>query len=142
MWRFASLLGVATLAMSAASACEAQRATPEVHDVAPVASSTPALMLGAARAGVAPSFAPTLSLQHTSSFAADTGETGKDRGARALVGGVIGALIGAVVGTAIDYQLNRKTLNDRNAEKITVHVFGFLLPPVGAITGAIAGWHS
>lgn len=123
-------VGLAIAAIAAASPCGAQRT-----------SSATALTLVAARAGVAPSSAPALSLQRAP-LAADTGERAKDRGARALVGGVIGATVGAVVGTIIDYQLNKKTLNDPNAEKITVHIAGFLLPPIGAIVGAVVGWHS
>lgn len=143
MQRFTSWCGVAfaVAAVSAASPCAAQRTSAGVHAVVATATATMPLTLGAARAGVAPASDPALSLQRAS-FARDSSETTKDRATRALVGGVIGATVGAVVGTIIDYELNKKTLNDRNAEPITIHIAGFLLPPVGAIVGAITGWHS
>ena len=91
-----------------------------------------------ARAGVTTHpYAPTAQRSIEPSIA-DSGEAASDRGTHALVGGAIGAAAGLVAGTIVDYELNRKPSGQ---QLYTVHLGGFLLPPLGAIIGAIVGWH-
>lgn len=138
MWCGAGLLLLATWP---GSPCNAQVTTAGVHVVATAELSRTAVTFAAARVGVAPTLRHAELRQRSAPFAADSSATVSHRGTHALVGAVIGAAVGLVLGTAIDQEMNRKTLNDRNAEPITVHFGGFLLPPLGAIIGAVIGWH-
>lgn len=75
-------------------------------------------------------------------LAADSEPPKRNRGVNALAGAAIGAFAGWVAGVAWDYELNKKTSHDKYAEQVRVYLGEFLLPPLGAIVGAIVGWHS